>query len=283
MDIIGSKNSNGSTTRFLILTSARSGSNLVSSVINSHPNAISKGEVFNLDSINRETARMALLDPVNHLNNNLYLDHHPNIKAVGFKMMYAHASEWYFDFATKQHIMNSGHGKLKSKILEFDKVVKDVGRDHVRESMKGVWDSLSKDSELIIIDLFRENTLKQYISSKVAISTNSWTNYFGSSKITRIRFDPQEFFTYSEQLTTRRQARLGLFRENKVISIKYEDFVRDIDANSISLQNGLGLSHRRPLIPLRKQSKRSMGETVENFPEMRAALVGTEWEQFLEV
>ena len=96
-------------------------------------------------------------------------------------------------------------------------------------------------------------------------------------------FDPQEFFNYSEQLKTRRQARLSIFRENTVISIKYEDFVRDINANSISLQNGLGLSQRRPLIPLRKQSKRSMGETVENFPEMRAALVGTEWEQFLEV
>ena len=147
-----------------------------------------------MDSIKRETARSALINPVKHLKNNLYSDHHPNIKAVGFKMMYAHASEWYFDFATKQHIIDSGHRKLKTKILEFDKLVSDVGRDHVRESMKGVWDSLSNDSELLIIDLFRENTLKQYISSKVAISTNSWTNYFGSSKITRVMFDPQEFF-----------------------------------------------------------------------------------------
>ena len=59
-------------TRFMILGSARTGSNFLLSLLSAHPSIKTYGELFNLDSLPQPVLQEALEDPVLYLRRRVY-------------------------------------------------------------------------------------------------------------------------------------------------------------------------------------------------------------------
>src|SRR5579871_4263372 len=90
-----STDSNTKIQRFMVLGSARTGSNLLLSLLSAHPQVKTYGELFNLDMLPKASLTEVLDDPVAYLRQKVYQDHKSEIEAVGFKMFYDHLTRDY--------------------------------------------------------------------------------------------------------------------------------------------------------------------------------------------
>ncbi|MFN3241874.1 MAG: sulfotransferase [Planctomycetota bacterium] len=89
--------------RFIILASQRTGSNLLRSLLDSHPDVTAYAEVFLKDHSWFENQHgpkdsPALVaerdaDPVAFAQKHVFRDYEESVKAVGFKLFYQHAPE----------------------------------------------------------------------------------------------------------------------------------------------------------------------------------------------
>ena len=100
----------------MILASARTGSNFLSSLLSRHPSIKMYGELFNLDTLPRPSLLEALDDPVRYLRNRVYKAHPGEIAAVGFKMFYDHLTKDYFQ---KPVDPSEASEKLRDKFRHF--------------------------------------------------------------------------------------------------------------------------------------------------------------------
>ena len=74
--------------RFMVLGSARTGSNLLLSLLSAHPHVKTYGELFNLDMLPETSLLEVLDDPITYVQRRVYQDHKLEIAAVGFKMLF---------------------------------------------------------------------------------------------------------------------------------------------------------------------------------------------------
>jgi hypothetical protein len=135
-------------TRFIILSDARTGSNLVQQALNSHPNIVCFREIFNLrpDYIDYDVERwhpmsaedleLRAADPGAFLSKRIFCEHESGIRAVGFKFHYGHF--WF-------------HEKLLP--------------------------ALTEDTGLRVVHLQRRNQLRTLVSLRVVEQTGMWLEH----------------------------------------------------------------------------------------------------------
>ncbi|MBI5620154.1 sulfotransferase [Candidatus Gottesmanbacteria bacterium] len=238
--------------QFIILSTYRSGSVWLLSLLNSHPMVRGFGECFHPAYFNRfphvTAAQPWFLAHVRDCFPLLFLRHHvyaaypSNIHAVGFKLMYTQAIRW-----------RSGK----------------------------IWEWLRVHHEVKIIHLKRNNLLASYVSTILTLKTNviMATNPADIHKI-KITINPQECLKYFLIVSTHRKYYDKFFKQSDVLDIIYEDVVADKEKQLARTLNFLKL----PLVPLTspliKLNTTPLPQLIKNYAELRRFFHKSEWSNF---
>lgn len=243
--------------RFIILGEARSGSNFLRGLLNSHPHVVVFGEIFRFfDNIGwelpdyesyRQTQQLISLmqrDPVAFLESRVFETFPSSITAVGFKLFYYHAQE---------------------------------------DSRRIIWQHLRSTTNIYIIHLKRRNSLRALLSRKKAHITNKWANHRAPEKDTlSIEITTEECleqFTWSREMWTEYDR---FFVDHPKMDLFYEDLEMDFEKGTHRALAFLGVSPRRLSPNTYKQASQPLSEAISNYALLKKHFKETEWGLFFE-
>lgn len=167
--------------KFIILTTARTGSNLLLDLLGSHPSITTLGELYNLNSLNRSDLIAILQDPLQYLKNKMYSRLPHNNTTIGFKMFYYHATrqQLYANSYPDNNIANM-HTNERQKILEFYNYIQhNYNLKAIERKLAAVWEHLKNDLRLRVIHLKRKNRLGTFLSLRRAYAIGQWSKSDG--------------------------------------------------------------------------------------------------------
>lgn len=243
--------------RFIILTTARSGSNFLLGMLNAHSQVLAFGELFrekktigwDIDPYDRylqshRLKRLSQTDPVAFLKNHVFINFPGKIKAVGFKIFYYHAQD---------------------------------------ESRGHLWGFLRGQNDINVIHLKRMNTLKTMLSLKKAFLTNKWTQTsLEHEERSSISLDYDECLE-NFNWTHKSQKQFDIFFQNHPkLNVTYEDLASDTDKELARIQKFLGIDYEICKPATIKQSNQILSQAISNYSELKAKFKNTQWEAYFE-
>jgi hypothetical protein len=269
--------------RFIILTSARTGSTMLGQALNSSPNIICFREIFNplidfvdfhvdgYDDSSAEDRALRDQDCKRFLQERIFRQHPIEIRAIGFKMHYFHFI---------------GFPGLRERLVE--------------------------DTELRVLHVRRRNLLRALVSTRMAQRTGVWAQYrkapppnmFTPANALRAARHPlkaanwlrrylrpkepswkalrapvvlseaecEEFFTQPQRHSAYYG---GLFDEHPQLTLYYEDLLDDHKDVFNQVQSFLGLKPRQLSVSTRRQNPEPLRELVANYDELYAVFKNT--------
>lgn len=241
-------------TRFIVLTSARSGSSLLIQSLRSHPGVVAFGEIlgpgnvwFNVagfPSRHRGLKRFRNREPLRFLDACVFRGYPAGTEAVGFKVFCSHLEE-----------------------PRFGPVA-----DHLR-GMRG----------LRVVHLVRGNLLRAYLSEVIRSKTGvGWIHAEGERTSVSVELDPDDceaYFTRERELHDRYGR---LFATRDVLDIGYEELVADYASVTASLQRFLGVEPQALSSPTIRQQVRPLPEVIANYADLESHFAGSPWEGFFD-
>lgn len=242
-------------TKFIVLTTQRSGSTYLIHLLGTHPNVISFSEVMNEAAIGwgrwKSTFRKKnnpLLLPLRNIAPSLFLNrvvfrsYPPSIHAVGFKLMY-------------------------SQINRFPSVLRFL-----------------KEHEVKIIHLKRSNLLEMYVSLKRGEVSDVWhTTDQALTPDVRLYLQPadcREFFTKIGTLQKRFDR---FFVGGSMMSMSYEHLRGNKNNEMEKIERFLSIRHHLLTSTFQKMNQLPLHECIINYSELKRALRNTPWKRFFTV
>ncbi len=274
------------TTRFLILAQARTGSTMLVRALNSHPNVRCFGEVLNTardlilygvqgyDNYDPRDRELRDRDFKAFLRTRIYTPDGEGISATGFKLLYGQ----FRDFP-------------------------------------GLQDWLTQETSIRVIHLKRRNLLRQLVSLKLAFTTGVWVDNRRSklslanlAKAVRhppraaawlgrrlrpprpaqqatsrlVAVSAEELFDFIVRSNVRAARYDDLFSHHNVLTLFYEDMVERRDDVFAQAQEFLGVKPAPLTIDTRKQNPQPLAELIANYEELRLAFKDTEQAAFFD-
>lgn len=264
--------------RFMILGSARTGSNLLLSLLSAHPSIKTYGELFKLDALPSESIEEALDDPVTYLRRRVYRAHPPHVRTAGFKMFYYHLTPEYFepppDHFYALHHLRDRDGRVSAAVRMRDE------RPTLDTKFADTWHFLQRDKGLAVIHLKRRNMLETIVSLKVALKSNRWLSHDNPQPTMTVYVTPEECSRCFEALEAFAAEADRSFREHRKLDVDYEDLVENRDDTLSRLFTFLQVQSQAVSTRLRKQITRPASTIVENYDELSRHFKDTRWAMF---
>ena len=248
--------------RFIVTCPARTGSSMLTSLLQSHPDVCCHGEVFGwrvfegfkgIDykgpiSTHRKPpivdklVQLRLSDPVSFLRD--YVLFAGEYKAVGLKFKYEELSIEHY--TAVRHWIRDTH-------------------------------------DIRIVHLTRENLLKRYVSqvyaTKITNVFNTWQEMPPPPPITLSPEECEREFAHTE----RRQERYTkLLAKHDVLNLTYEELIADQEVKLAQIQTFLGLEPTELRTGMKKLNPDSLTDLLENYDELREHFSGTRFESFFD-
>ena len=230
------------TKRFIVLTSGRSGSNLLVSLMNAHRGIRQHGEIFGEYQLGSRSVRRR----INHAGAARYLDQRLERMAfelaTGVKVLYGNMEARY---GCKRGIR--GTEELPQRIVA--------------------------DSRLLVVHLVRMDKFATVVSAELADKTRQWLH--GSYGDQRIRLSVDWVQCRFEWLAAWEDWVRRAIPASRVLRTTYEELVGNTDSEIGRVFDFLGVPRAEVASPVKRQRRRPKSEVVENFGELRAAFRGT--------
>ena len=236
-----------STTRFIILAAPRTGSNLLCTLLNSHPEVLCHHELFNPEGI------FYALD---------YRDGSLDLGSM------AERDRESFGFLQRVWVNNQGASC--------------VGFKMTRGQNDAVMRGLIEDSGVLKIVLYRKNRIKTFVSEQVARQTDQWEAYAGDELVTdvpKLRVDVESLKAHADlngrfydeirrALQTKQQPCIEMFYENIFSGSEHSRVLEflGVEASQVSLVHSSV-----------KQNDSDLRSRIENFHELELALEGSDY------
>lgn len=269
--------------RFIVLTAARTGSYMLTSSLNSSPNIVCFGELFNplvkhvdyrvdgYDMTDPDERRFQNEDLERFLDERIFCPRREQIGAVGFKAPHLHF--WAYG---------------------------------------DVEDWLVRNRDIRVIHLRRRNLLRMMLSLRIAMKTWGWTDYqqhtpasvFRAANAVRALRNPlkavriarsallpkkpqwkqarrkvtlsvdecREFFAQEEADAAHYEAR---FENHPIVTVYYEELRDSYEATMRRIQEFLGLTPAPVAPQTRQQNPEPLRELLANYDELYNAFAGT--------
>lgn len=248
--------------RFVLLASARTGSNLVIGALHAHPAVVVYAEIFH----DRESERKAQLawnsqglwsptdyyrdgaEPAAFLEKEVYGRAYPEGKtAVGFKLFHTH---------------------MRTGIAAH------------------LWDWLAANRDIRIIHLYRKSLFESFVSFQIAQATREWLVPIAAgphaAEVAPVTIDIGQFKQYADEQLRHREEVETRFRDHPRLTIEYNnDLCSQFDATIRKLEAFLKIASMPLPKKLQKQAKMPLSEEVANFQELHDAFDGTPYEAYL--
>jgi LPS sulfotransferase NodH len=236
---------------FVIVSHARSGSNLLVRSLNAHPEVLCHGEI---------------LKPTEKVENLAKMGASPEDLTV----LAAHHARDTGAFAREYFRIAASRGWQAAGFKLF--------YYHAREDGRGsVWDLIQRDDDLHVLHLYRENLFDAYLSRQLATTTNVWVQPVGrpgSDYDARITVDCDDFLRYHRSLSASiADAREGL-PGARTFTLTYDELTGDYPGTIKAACGFLGVGDVEASPPLSRQRTRPKWEYVENAEEVREFLRG---------
>ncbi len=243
--------------RFVVLSNARSGSNMLQSMLDEHPQVTCFGEAFNpsygkgyanwvcksflrrmSDKYLRDYCMGAYLDSL------CTVESRGDIRAVGFKVLYP-------------------------------------GQFNRCPSFRHYWQT----HEFKIVRLIRRNLLRRYVSSMIANKENRWSASEHRGERVTVMVDIDDLHRAFSRMEAKNRGSDALANEFQNIMVDYEQLVSNRDGIMRNIFEFLGVGEDEAAIVAprtAKQNPEKLDMLIENYDEVRAALMGSQYEWFLE-
>jgi LPS sulfotransferase NodH len=267
--------------RFMILTSPRTGSNLLLSLLSAHPAIKTYGEIFNLEMLPRRQLTAVLDDPIAYLHERVYGRHRPEIAAVGFKMFYRHMSPEYFQKLVDPGLAAEDRQERFRRCAEFIDANYEWPILHRR--FRETWECLIADQQLAVIHLTRRNILNTLISHKTAVITGQWWRVSpGEPQAIRVQLEADECRRYFETIDALVDSSDAAFAGHRKLDVVYETLVERREDVLRDVFGFLGVPYHPVSTRMVKQAPVRAADRVENFAELKKALRQTKWSPFFD-
>lgn len=244
---------------FVIITTARAGSNMLRGMIDSHPLALVGGELFNTEFFKSnkipwpvgnaeqdpELLELRRSDPVTFVNRLHDLAAKSGHRAIGFKLFY-----------------------------------------HQGDTNEALLNYLASDTNIRIIHLTRQNRLRRYLSLERAKLTGVWarpataTPTAKDSPLPAVQIDFAGLVKDFQRVEDKEREYRDRFKDHDVLEISYEDLAKDPHAVGARAIAFLGLEPAKLEIRHKKSGTDSLREAISNYEELRSSL--RTWESFFE-
>jgi len=242
-------------TKFIVISTARSGSSWLSILLNSHAQVMSYLEVFHGSAVyhpafsdktkkSHITVSRRNHNPLSFLNNYIYTAVPEKIKAVGFKIFFQH--------------------------MEYHENTL-------------ITDYLLKNKDVKIIFLVRANLLDSYLSREKALRTDSWIseNVKKSSNF-KININKKNIALYFKTQNDLNKKYKALFKYHKTLFLTYEMMQVDISKVNQNILQFLKVDHQALNSPIQKQSITSKKDQIKNYEELKDYFSGSKYEVYFD-
>lgn len=230
------------TKRFMVLTSGRSGSNLLVSLMKAHRGIRQHGEIFGEYQLESKRVRRR----INQIGVARYLDQ--RLERIAFES------------ATGVKLL---YGNMESQ----------YGRERGIHGVGALPRHIAADPRLLVVHLVRRDRFATVISAGLANKTRQWLN--GSYGGQRVRLPVEWVQSRFEWLEAWDDWVDQAIPPSRLLQINYETLVADTGAEIGRVFDFLGVRRTEVVSSVRKQRKRPKSKVVENFGELRAAFRGT--------
>lgn len=239
--------------RFVIVGVARTGSTLLTNLLNAQGRVLAFGELFRGDGAigwdrwpfySLQSPRLLRLHetrPLEFLEGEVFRNWPRAIQAVGFKLFYYHAR-------------TGAQARL--------------------------WDYLQADPAVAVVHLKRRNILEQYVSLRVAHETNVWSTSTPGAPAPPIRLEPEACLRHFEEVRGQEADCDAFFAGRRIHELAYEDLLADRARAmaGVAAHLGIDLGPLRPKIV--RQRTQPLSAAIANYDELQAFFAGSAWEDF---
>lgn len=239
----------GDYTKFVVLTRARSGSNLLIDALHHHSNVIAYNEVLHIGGgiiwgepfpnlhTTPEVLRLRIEEPVGFLEKIIFRQYPVWINAVGFKL---HQS-------------------------------------HLRRNA-GVKDWLKDNMNLKVIHLVRRNRLASLVSAQIALIEKRWiskTDNNKHGKTTRITLDHEQCLQAFQEFQEDMDGYERLLANHDCQRVYYEDICSNFQDELDKIQSFLALNPQKLRTTNRRIRVKPLSEIIENYEELKKKFQNT--------
>lgn len=257
---------------FILLASPRTGSGYLSSLVNSHPNAVMLSEIFNFHHHHGKF----LEDPAGwyslHCNRN-YPDH---VQVVGAKILYGHATtnDFSCDFDGNVGPTYAIKAKMASSLRNA------AGIRQLQEKFDTLWTQLKNDRNLFIVHLKRRNVLETVLSLRKAMISDQWLSTQEHKSARQIMLPYDFCIKYFKYIQFYEGVYDRLFFKSQVLDVYYEDLINTHRKVMERAQLFLGLPPVQLKSTFSKQSVLPVAEAIINYEELKSQFSGSSWEKY---
>ena len=240
--------------KFIVLTRARTGSNFLMSLLQSHPSIRAFEEIFSRKETkihwgyakyprSSEVLKMRKEKPVKFIDEVVFRKFPPSVSAVGFKLFYYQAQS-----AERQEI----------------------------------WQYLEEDKEIKIIHLKRDNLLKVCLSHYLAKTTNQWTlkDEKYRQDYVAVQLDYDDCLKLFEETKKWEEEYDGFFNEHQKVEVTYEKLVQNTMEETKPIQQFLGVKPQKLSSLTLKQNRGALPERISNYYELKEKFEDSPWSNF---
>lgn len=269
-------------TRFIILSTARTGSNLLTFLLKAHKNVVMHGEIFNLYALEEPQLEKALTAPLSYVSEYFDPGHSEEVKAVGFKQFYNHLRMEYFmgmdhPGETPDELNKKITGLMSSVTQESDIAA-------LFDRFEKTWQYLRDEKDIRVIHLKRDNKFETLVSLKTAFITDQWLTYRGQgSPKTLLEVQPEACQRFFEQIDFYERFYGDMFSTHPILDVEYQRLVEDRDLMLHEIFEFLDLPPIPVKAALKKQIAYPMNEIVTNYHELKQHFLDTQWSRYFDL
>ena len=254
------------------------------SLLHSHDQVISYGEVFHLLALQRNNLDVlydVVNNPTEYIKKRIYRPYPDTTRAVGYKMVYQEiGSDNVFlrEMNTKDVSVT-----IKERREAFSRFMRNnFDLETLRQRFSDYLDDLESDRSVKVIHLKRVNKLKSLCSKKMALKSGVWSSRKDESPLEPIHLNYLECLNYFQDTDGLEKKYDSLFRNHQTVEITFEELLSDLDSVQEKLQNFLGLTYDELSSPLKKLNKCTLRETISNYSALKDKFENSPWIKYFE-
>jgi LPS sulfotransferase NodH len=242
--------------RFIVLTNGRSGSNLLVTGLQQHPEIRAYGELLAEHEYERRR------------------------DASGFGIWYYREGEDVIDYLSR--VAFSFQPWAKPKAVGFKMLYNHARKD---KGVAKAWQYLIAEKDIHIVHLVRRNLFECCVSHEVAYRTNVWArdaeDRRPSPEVPSFRIGPQKCKGFIMTMLRQREWAFEEFKDHPQVILEYEkDLCKNYQKTMNRVFRFLGVPNRPVEKALAKQGTKPAREQVSNFLELRRFFTGTDYDAY---
>jgi LPS sulfotransferase NodH len=249
-------------TRFVVTCPARTGSSMLTSLLQSHPEICCHGEVFG----------WRVFEGFKGINYNGPISEHRKPPIVDKLVQLRLDDPVLF---LRDFVLFAGEYKAVGLKFKYE----ELSIEHFTAVRHWIRDN----QDIKIIHLTRQNLLKRYasqvIATKITKVFNTWQEVPPPTRITLSPEECEREFAHTEQ---RQERYTKLFAKHDVLHMTYEELIADRDVKLTQIQTFLGLEPTELRTGMKKLNPDSLADLLENYNELHQHFVGTRFESFFD-